>query len=166
MLIEPGAITGNILRDDILTVTACSVRSDKQILKIFSDSDKTQLGAQIVAFTLQFNGGEYVWGGASPEVGFDCSGMMYYVYTQFGYSICRTASMQYKYNGVNVDFPDLQAGDMVFSHPDGATNVSHVGMYIGDGLFIHAASRSSGIKVSSLYSKYCTAHYLGARRII
>lgn len=130
------------------------------------EAEKTPLGAQIVAFTLQFNGGEYVWGGASPEVGFDCSGMMYYVYGQFGYSIMRTASMQYKYNGVNVDFADLQAGDMVFFHPDGGTNVSHVGMYIGDGLFIHAASRSSGIKVSSLYSNYYTTHYLGARRII
>lgn len=129
-------------------------------------AERTPLGAQIVAFTLQFNGGEYVWGGASPEEGFDCSGMMYYVYGQFGYRIMRTASMQYKYNGVNVDFASLQSGDMVFFHPDGGTNVSHVGMYIGDGLFIHAASRSSGIKINSLYSSYYTTHYLGARRII
>lgn len=130
------------------------------------EAARNPLGSQIVAFTLQYNGGEYVWGGASPEVGFDCSGMMYYVYAQFGYSICRTASMQYKYNGQDVSFDNLQSGDMVFFHPPGEGNVSHVGMYIGDGLFIHAASRKSGIKVSSLYSDYYSANYLGARRII
>lgn len=127
---------------------------------------KTPLGAQIVAYTLQFNGGEYVWGGASPSEGFDCSGMMYYVYKQFGYSICRTARPQYAYNGREVSKEELQAGDMVFFHAPGETSVAHVGMYIGDGLFIHAASRKSGIKVSDLYSKYYTKNWKGAKRII
>lgn len=127
---------------------------------------KTPLGAQIVAFTLQFNGGEYVWGGASPSEGFDCSGMMYYVYKQFGYTINRTARPQYAYDGREVSFYELQAGDMVFFHAPGETTVAHVGMYIGDGLFIHAASRKSGIKVSDLYSNYYTANWKGARRVI
>ena len=125
------------------------------------------LGAAIVKYTLQFLGGEYVWGGATPSVGFDCSGLMYYVYEQCGYIICRTARPQVKYNGSSVDsMENLQPGDMVFFHPPGDPEISHVGMFIGQGLFIHAASRESGIKVSSLFSAYYSDNYAGARRII
>lgn len=128
---------------------------------------KTPLGSQIAAFTLQYVGDPYVWGGASPEVGFDCSGMMYYVYGQFGFSIMRTAGMQYKYSGRSVSFNSLQAGDMVFfQNPDEPGIVSHVGMYVGDGIFVHAASRKSGIKISDLCSNYYSANYLGAKRVI
>lgn len=130
------------------------------------EARKTPLGAEIVAYTLQFNGGEYVWGGASPSEGFDCSGMMYYVYMQFGYDISRTARPQYAYDGRSVSFNELQAGDMVFFHKPGETEVAHVGMYIGEGLFIHAASRKSGIKVSDLHSAYFSANYKGAKRVI
>lgn len=127
---------------------------------------KTPEGAEIVKYTLQFNGGRYVWGGASPETGFDCSGLMYYVYGKFGYSIQRTASYQYTYSGTPVDFDALQAGDLVFFHKPKASEIGHVGMYIGDGLFVHAASSKSGIKVSSLYSTYYSSVYAGAKRII
>lgn len=124
-------------------------------------------GSEIVAYTLQFVGGEYVWGGASPDVGFDCSGLMYYVYAQFGYSICRTAGVQYQYSGTAVDsIDDLQPGDMVFFHHPGENTVAHVGMYIGDNYFVHAASRTSGIKVSSLTSEYYASNYIGAKRIV
>lgn len=127
---------------------------------------KTPEGAEIVKYTLKFNGGRYVWGGASPETGFDCSGLMYYVYGKFGYSIQRTASYQYNYSGTPVDFDALQAGDMVFFHNPKTSEIGHVGMYIGDGLFVHAASSKSGIKVSSLYSTYYSSVYAGAKRII
>lgn len=127
---------------------------------------KSPEGAEIVKYTLQFNGGRYVWGGASPETGFDCSGLMYYVYGKFGYSIQRTASYQYTYSGTPVDFDALQAGDLVFFHKPKASEIGHVGMYIGDGLFVHAASSKSGIKVSSLYSTYYSSVYAGAKRII
>jgi cell wall-associated NlpC family hydrolase len=124
-------------------------------------------GSAIVKYALQFLGMDYVWGGASPATGFDCSGMMYYVYGQFGYDICRTASYQYKYNGVSVNsIDDLQPGDLVFFHHTGETSVAHVGMYIGEGVFIHAASSKSGIKISSLYSNYYNSNYMGAKRIL
>lgn len=124
-------------------------------------------GSKIVAYTLQFVGGEYVWGGASPDVGFDCSGLMYYVYAQFGYSICRTAGIQYAYSGTPVNsIEDLQPGDMVFFHHPDETTVAHVGMYIGDGFFVHAASRASGIKISSITSEYYASNYIGAKRVI
>ena len=129
---------------------------------------RNPLGSAIVKYTLQFNGGPYVWGGATPEQGFDCSGLMYYVYGKFGYNIMRVAEDQYHHSGKAVAFENLQAGDMIFFHPKNGspTEISHVGMYICDGIFVHAASRASGIKISSLYSDYYSSVYVGAKRII
>ena len=129
-------------------------------------ADKTPLGAEIVAYTMQFYGQPYVWGGASPDVGFDCSGLMYYVYGQKGYSLYRVATDQFNNNGYSVTFNDLQAGDMVFFYKANTTKIGHVGMYIGNGMFIHAANHKSGIIISSLYSTYYTTNYAGARRVI
>ena len=130
------------------------------------ESARTPLGARIVNAALQYVGGEYVWGGATPDVGFDCSGLMYYIYGQFGYQICRTARPQFKYDGRTVDFSELQAGDMVFFHPPGDPEISHVGMYIGGGMFVHAANSRKGIIVSSLYSTYYKTNFAGAKRIV
>lgn len=130
------------------------------------ERERNPLGADIAEFALQYLGGEYVWGGASPDTSFDCSGLVFYVYGQFGYSIMRTARPQYQYSGQHISKDALQAGDLVFFHPPEEYDISHVGMYIGDGLFLHAASRTSGIKVSSLYSTYYTENYAGAKRII
>ena len=130
------------------------------------EASRTPHGAKIVAAALQYVGGPYVWGGASPEVGFDCSGMMYYIYGQFGHNICRTARPQFKYNGRAVSYAELQAGDLVFFHPPGDPEISHVGMYIGGGMFIHAANSKKGIIVSSLQNGYYRTNFAGAKRII
>ena len=129
-------------------------------------AERTPLGAEIVAFTMQFYGQPYVWGGASPEEGFDCSGLMYYVYAQKGFSLYRVATDQFNNNGYSVTFNDLQAGDMVFFYKANTSKIGHVGMYIGNGMFIHATNRKSGIIISSLYSTYYTTNYAGARRVI
>ena len=132
------------------------------------EQQRNPLGSKIVEYTLQFNGGPYVWGGSTPEQGFDCSGLMYYVYVKFGYNIMRVAEDQYHDSGTYVDINHLQAGDMIFFHPQNgsASEISHVGMYICDGVFIHAASRASGIKISSLNDGYYSSVYVGAKRII
>ena len=130
-------------------------------------SDSYELGKQIAEYTLQFNGSRYVYGGASPATGFDCSGLMYYVYGQFGYSIQRRASLQYAYNGVHVSRSELQPGDLVFFAGEGYENgVTHVGMYIGDNKFIHASTSSTGIIISTLGSNYYEDHLYGAKRIV
>ena len=130
-----------------------------------TSSEGSELGRQIADYTLQFNGGRYVYGGSSPSVGFDCSGLMYYVYGQFGYSIQRTAGRQYYYNGVYVSKGELQPGDLVFFSSNGY-EITHVGMYIGDSKFIHASTTATGIKIDSLDSSYYQRVYYGAKRII
>lgn len=124
----------------------------------------SSLGAQVVATAKQYLGCRYVWGGMSPS-GFDCSGFVNYVYKLYGYSMNRVAQDIYSGNGTWVDKASLQPGDLVF-FGYGPYSVSHVGMYIGGGQFIHASSSSTGVIISSLSENYYTNRYVGAKRII
>lgn len=120
-------------------------------------------GSDLVATAKTCLGVPYVWGGESMS-GFDCSGLVQYVYQQNGISIPRTCTTQYKV-GVYVNQADLQPGDLVFFQNTYTTGISHVGIYIGNGEFIHASS-SNGVMISKLSNSYWTAHYYGARRIL
>ena len=124
----------------------------------------TELGRQIVATAKQYLGVPYVYGGASPK-GFDCSGLVYYVYGQYGYKLQRGAGSQYRTDGTPVDKSDLQPGDLVF-FSDNVDPIGHVGMYIGDGQFIHASTGKGQVIITDLDSYYYAEHYTGARRII
>ena len=106
----------------------------------------------------------YVYGGASPS-GFDCSGLVYYCFTKNGYSMNRTASGQYR-QGTDVAKEDLQPGDLVFFASTGGWYIGHVGIYLGDGEFIHASSGGRRIMVNKLSETYWTKYYYGARRLI
>lgn len=118
--------------------------------------------SSIVSVAQQYIGVPYVWGGTSPS-GFDCSGFTQYVFKKCGYSINRVASAQYS-NGSYVSYSNLQAGDLVFfCNTYSASGITHVGIYIGGGQFIHAAS--GGVKISSLSERYYSTRYYGARRI-
>ena len=129
-------------------------------------SGGTALGEKIAAYCQQFVGYPYVYGGASPSTGFDCSGLMYYVYGQFGYSIQRGAGSQYAYSGTSVAKSDLQPGDLVFFSSNGFESVTHVGMYIGNNKIVHASGTNVGVIISDLTSSYYTRVYYGAKRII
>lgn len=129
--------------------------------------DPSDLGSQIVAYAKEFLGVPYVWGGNGPN-GFDCSGFTKFVYNHFGYSINRSASYQIN-NGVSVSFDELQPGDLVFfKNPGEKYPVSHVGIYIGDGQFIHACSNSwtHKVMINNFSDGSYRAKFWGARRII
>lgn len=118
----------------------------------------------IANLAMSFVGYSYVYGGASPSTGFDCSGLVYYCYGQYGYSLNRVADDQMDRDGVAVSYANLQVGDLVFF--GSGTYANHVGIYIGNGNFVHAATPSSGVRVNSLNETYYANRYLGARRII
>ncbi len=120
-------------------------------------------GAQILAEAQKYLGTPYVSGGASPA-GFDCSGFVYYVLKQFGYSPYRTPADQYKM-GTSVSKDNLKAGDIVFFAGTYASGISHVGIYAGNGQFIHSPNSRSTVSYSSLTSGYWAQHYYGARRM-
>ena len=134
----------------------------------FTEPDPSQapaagsIGEQIVAFAEQFLGTPYVWAGSSPS-GFDCSGFVSYVFKNFGYTVNRTAASMYT-NGVAVDKSELQIGDAVF-FASSSESIGHVGIYIGDGEFIHSSSGCGYVTISGLDESYYSRMYVGARRI-
>lgn len=117
------------------------------------------LSQLIVQEAKQFLGVRYVWGGESPT-GFDCSGLVGYVFGASGIDLPRTAVDMYDTAGKRV--ADLQVGDLVF-FAKGIVN--HVGIYIGDNQFI-SATTSGGVKVDSLTSSYWGPRYVGAKRVL
>ena len=129
----------------------------------YSSTGGTATGREIADFALQYVGYNYCWGGKDPSTGFDCSGLMYYVYSQFGYTLNRVASDQAR-NGVHVDPSDLQPGDLLCFYSSGSY-IGHVGMYIGDNQFVHASTSTTGVIISEL-SGYYTSRGFEARRII
>ena len=104
-------------------------------------------GQEVAAFAQQYVGYNYVWGGKSPETGFDCSGLVYYVYQQFGYELNRTAAEQAG-NGSHVEADALEPGDVLCFYKGGT--IGHSGIYIGDGNYVHAQDSATGVVISPL----------------
>jgi len=127
-----------------------------------SDKDKQQL----LNDAKYFKGGKYVWGGTTPQ-GFDCSGYVQYLYKKHNIQLPRTAWAQSK-QGRPVEKNHLQKGDLLFFLTDKKRGipVTHVGIYLGDGQFIHAASKKKGIIVSPIYYGYYSNKFVSARRVV
>lgn len=120
------------------------------------------IGDKIVAKAKTYLGTPYVWAGADPS-GFDCSGFVYYVYKTQGISISRTQEKMYA-KGTPVAKEDLKPGDIVFFQNTYKSGISHCGIYVGDGVFIHSSTSNDKVRYSDLNSDYYTAHYYGAVR--
>jgi cell wall-associated NlpC family hydrolase len=123
-------------------------------------------GAAIVAHARAELGMPYVWGGASPQTSFDCSGLVQWVYAQVGISLPRTAQEQYDAT-VRVSPDQLQPGDLVFfgaTYPS-SDPVTHVGIYVGDGRMINAPTEGNVVREMSVFTGFWGQHYLGAGRV-
>jgi cell wall-associated NlpC family hydrolase len=120
-------------------------------------------GQAIADFALQFQGYPYVYAGNTPA-GFDCSGFTQYVLLNtLGIDIGHGVAEQTNY-GYWVDWDAWQPGDLLYFAGTYRDGISHTGVYIGDGQFIHAENEGTGVVISSVYSDYYAGHYYGAYR--
>ena len=122
-------------------------------------------GAEIAAFAKQYLGYSYTYGGASPSTGFDCSGFAQYVYSSFGYSLAGRGASAQAQSGVAVSRSNLEPGDLLVFNNGGGGSIGHVGIYIGNGMMVHAANPSRGVVTDTINSGYYNTYYYSARRI-
>ena len=120
-------------------------------------------GEEVVDYAKTLLGKDYVYGGVGPN-SFDCSGFTQYVYKKFGINLSHSASAQANI-GTTVSKSDLQLGDMVF-FSQGGSSIGHVGIFVGNNSFIHAANPQKGVVITSLADGYYTSNYKTAKRVL
>jgi len=122
-------------------------------------SPPTATEDRVVHLATRYVGSPYTWGGSSPG-GFDCSGFVMYVYARMGVPLPHNAARQYAH-GTQVSRDALKPGDLVFFD-----HLRHNGIYIGEGQFVHASQRGSGVKISRLDDSWFRERWIGARRLL
>lgn len=129
-------------------------------------SNDSSKGAEVINYAKQFIGTPYVWGGTNLSKGVDCSGFVYSVMKNFGINLNRSSYSMVS-NGVEVSKSELQAGDLVFFNSGGDSRISHVGIYMGDGNYIHSTDGAAyGVTITALNSGYSANTYVTARRVL
>jgi len=118
----------------------------------------------IIRMAKQYLGAPYKFGGYSFKTGIDCSGYVKRIFSKFNVELPRTARDIYYNAGIRVVKSQLQTGDLVFFRTY-ASYPSHVGIYMGNNLFIHASSGARKVAITSLDKKYYRNRYIGAKRI-
>ncbi|RMH92936.1 peptidoglycan endopeptidase [Lysobacter pythonis] len=127
--------------------------------------DRAMLANAVLMRAISLVGTPYVWGGNTPESGFDCSGLVNYVFRDMlDLRLPRTSRELSALAAPAVDDTGLATGDLVFFASGGV--VTHVGIYVGDGRFIHAPRTGGTVRMEQLDGRYWQARYAGARRVL
>ena len=162
--VKAGNITGYVSGDYVTVsdegnTTAPLVKETPLISASFT-------GMDIVNKAKEYIGVPYLWGGFTP-MGFDCSGLVQYVYKQFGINLERTTYYQV-HQGQIVEKSNLREGDLIFftTNDDDPNDISHVGIYVGNDMFIQSPKPGDTVRISNLNSAYYTNRYYVAKRII
>jgi cell wall-associated NlpC family hydrolase len=121
------------------------------------------LGGAIAEVAMGMVGTRYRYGGADPREGFDCSGLVYYSYGQAGYRVPRTSQELFR-TARKISIRDAYPGDLMFFQDQ--SKLSHVGIYLGDGLFVHAPSSGQNVAVGSLDAPYYRQHLVAVGRLL
>jgi len=112
-------------------------------------------------------GTPYRYGGNTPDGGFDCSGLINYVYRgAAGIALPRTTREMSVMTGATIRRDGLQAGDLLFFATSGGRRVSHAAIYVGEGRFVHAPSTGGTVRLDSLSNSYWQKSYLSAKRVL
>lgn len=166
----PGLVTLPFLLACLLFLSG-AVQGEEQPGQASTGEESTaEAGTQgwvltLVDDAIRLTGIRYRWGGRSPEEGFDCSGFVRYVFAKVTGQILPHSARQMSGLGERIDRKALQPGDLVFFNTL-RRSFSHVGIYLGEGMFIHAPSRGGSlVRVNGIEEPYYRDRYEGARRI-
>jgi cell wall-associated NlpC family hydrolase len=119
--------------------------------------------SSIALLALSMIGVPYRYGGSDPRDGFDCSGLVYYTYTRHGHSVPRTSRQQFD-AALKVPIEEAAAGDLLFFQDQ--ANLSHVGIYLGDGRFVHAPSSGNTVSIARMDEPYYRRHLVAVGRLL
>ena len=127
-------------------------------------SDTSDLRKTLIGLAMKLRDIRYVRGGRDPSTGFDCSGFVRYVFAHaVGLELPTNSASQFL-AGLKVNRADMKPGDLVFFHTHGKSRISHVGIYISDGRFIHSPASGKSVEISSLNEAYWAKRFAGAKR--
>ena len=131
---------------------------------VTADSGMLGQAQEVVLRALSFIDVRYKWGGASPDTGFDCSGLIRYVYNQVTGQALPGNAKEISQVGESIERSELQPGDLVFFNTL-RRPFSHVGIYLGESRFVHAPSRGGKVEIVDMSERYWKTRYNGARRL-
>ncbi len=121
------------------------------------------VGSAIADLARNLVGSQYHYGGAKPDEGFDCSGLVFYTYAKAGFRVPRTSQELFR-AARKIALGDAGAGDLMFFQDE--TKLSHVGIYLGDGWFVHAPASGQQVAVANLDSAYYQQHLVAVGRLL
>ena len=138
--------------------------SDSQSDALAVDQDVTDLRKALIGMAMKLRNVRYVRGGHDPSTGFDCSGFVRYVFSHaIGLNLPHNSAEQFL-AGLKIKRGDMEPGDLVFFRTHGKRRISHVGIYISNGRFIHSPTSGKSVEISSLDESYWSKHFAGAKR--
>ena len=154
-------------------LSACASRTppapvaQKPVVFITHSEETSPVAADVLFRALGLVGTPYRWGGNTPDSGFDCSGLIKYVYNDAaGISLPRTTREMIVMRAQSIGQDKLQTGDLLFFATNGGSQVSHAGIYVGEGRFVHAPATGGTVKLDSLNKAYWQRAYLNAKRVL
>ena len=155
----------------IIFLTACSsqttVKEPMTAPRTTASSALSPTADDVLFLAIGLVGTPYVWGGNTPTSGFDCSGLITYVYQDAaGIRLPRTTAQMVQMKGQRVSRNELRSGDLVFFSTASHGRVSHAGIYVGNGRFVHAPSSGGTVRLDHLDNRYWNKAYLTAKRVL
>ena len=165
------AISGAVAGDDVAAADPVAANStfdkasaDKLVADATASGNIDDLRKALIAMAMGLRDIRYVRGGHDPATGFDCSGFVRYVFAHaIGMQLPTNSASQFL-AGLKVKREDMKPGDLVFFHTRGKRGISHVGIYISNGNFIHSPASGESVQISSLDDAYWAKHFAGAKR--